>query len=153
MLTNQGILASRRRRLELVAISALLLVGCSGGPEPTYPVHGVVTLDDQPLDGGTILFELAEPPDRGERYTARGTIDSEGRYQLSTFGENDGAVAGRHRVVVFAKIAVMRDTPYGSQKSVIPTKYQAPETTDLLYDVERGDNQIDIPLRSDAEPQ
>ena len=153
MLTNQGILASTRRRLELAAISALLLVGCSHGPEPTYPVRGVVALDGQPLDGGTILFELAKPPEGGQRYTARGTVDAEGRYQLSTFGESDGAVAGRHRVVVFAKIAVMVDEHYGSRKSVIPMKYQAPETTDLLYDVKRGDNQIDIPLRSDAEPQ
>jgi len=149
MLTKQGILASRRRRLELVAISALLLVGCSRGPEPTYPVRGVVTLDDKPLEGGTILFEPAEPRDGGERYTARGTVDLEGRYQLSTFAENDGAVAGSHRVVVFAKIAVMVDELYGARKSVVPTKYQAPETTDLLYDVKRGDNQIDIPLRSD----
>jgi hypothetical protein len=31
---------------------------------------------------------------------AKGKIDEQGRFQLSTFGNNDGAVGGEHQVVV-----------------------------------------------------
>jgi len=42
----------------------LLFVGCRGKAlEPTYPVHGVVTLDQKPLANGTIVFLTAETGD------------------------------------------------------------------------------------------
>lgn len=136
----------------------LLLAGCSGSPEKTYPVHGVVTLDGKPLEGGTVLFESIEPGGHrsggvvgGKRYTARASIDPQGRYRLSTFGDNDGAVAGRHRVVVLPDLSQVPDTPGARPPVEVPAKYQWPETTDLEYEVKPDpDNRIDVELHADA---
>ena len=133
----------------LLAASVLLASSCSVGPEPTYRVQGIVTLNGEPLEGGTVLFELAEPSPRGKRYTARATINDVGFYELSTFGNGDGAVAGQHRVIVFGRRAKMVDSPYMPGNSVIPSKYNSPETTDLRFEVLPGENRIDIPLQPD----
>jgi hypothetical protein len=117
-------------------------------------VQGVVRLDGKPLDGGAVLFESIEPGGHrsggvvgGRRYTARGTIDGQGRYRLSTFGRYDGAVAGRHRAVVLPDLSQMTDNPNAPPLPItVPVKYSALETTDLEYEVEPGDNRIDIEL-------
>ena len=130
-------------------LALILLAGCSSSPEKTYPVQGVVRLDGKPLDGGSVLFESIEPGSSGRRYTARGTIDGQGNYRLSTFGRYDGAVAGRHRVVVLPDLSQMTDNPHAPPLPItVPVKYSALETTDLEYEVEPGDNRIDIELRS-----
>ena len=139
------------RRPLLFPLAMVLLAGCSGSPEKTYPVQGVVRLDGKPLDGGAVLFESIEPGGSGRRYTARGTIDGQGGYRLSTFGRYDGAVAGRHRVVVLPDLSQMTDNPNAPPLPItVPVKYSALETTNLEYEVEPGDNPIDIELRSDG---
>jgi hypothetical protein len=137
-----------RQRPRLLGLLALiLLAGCSSSPEQTWPVEGLVTVDDKPLGGGTVLFEPIDPGrSLQQRYTARGTIDAEGRYRLSTFGEYDGAVAGRHRVVVFPDQR-LPDNFTGPVPEIVPRKNTLPETTDLEVEVEPGKtNQIEIRL-------
>ncbi len=126
-----------------------LLAGCSRGPEPTYPVQGLVTLDGKPLEGGSVLFESIEPGESGRCYTARATIDPQGRYRLSTFGQFDGAVAGRHRAVVLPDLSQMTDDPTATIPITVPIKYSALETTDLEYEVQPPGGTVDIDLHSD----
>ena len=128
--------------------SGLLLVvlpGCSGSPEPTQPVEGLVTHQGKPVEGGTVLFDMVTPIESGKRYTARGRIDSDGRYRLSTFGEEDGAVAGRDRVAVSGKEPVLTSEA-DSPPPALPQKYSSVETSGLAYEVVEGHNQIDIEL-------
>jgi hypothetical protein len=119
---------------------------CSSGPEPTYPVQGVVKVDGQPLEGGSILFEPVEAGASGKHHSARGTIDAAGRYSLSTFDVDDGAVAGRHYVMVFEKEKQLSDDPNLVRYSIIPDKYHTPETTPLVVEVKREPNEIDVPI-------
>ena len=60
------------------------------------PVAGTVTIDGEPLKLGNIKFV----PD-GARPSA-GEIDENGRYVLTCYDGNDGAVPGTHRVQISA---------------------------------------------------
>jgi hypothetical protein len=131
-----------------LAVVLPTLSACSSGPEPTYPVQGVVKVDGEPLEGGSILFEPVQAGATGKHHSARGTIDSTGHYTLSTFGEGDGAVAGRHHVMVFEK-EVQVDDPNLVRYTIIPDEYHTPETTPLVIEVKPESNEIDVPIERD----
>ncbi len=86
-------------------LSAFLLFfvvcGCSDSQVPTWPVSGTVVLEDgTPLETGTVEFAS----DDGV-HTARGSIQSDGSFRLTTFSDGDGAVAGAHDAVVIQLIS------------------------------------------------
>jgi hypothetical protein len=74
---------------------AVPIIGCSSGSR-TYPVHGrVVTTDGVPVKSGVVEFRATK-----NALHARGTLDANGNFQLTTYRSNDGAIAGEHQVVV-----------------------------------------------------
>ena len=127
------------------AWTAILLLGCAKTPEKLYPVKGTVSVAGNPINGGTVQFEMIEKGTSGKVYTSSGEIDEEGRYRLITFGES-GAPAGEHRVWVSPNFARMPDRlgVNVQRMSPIPKKYMLPTTTDLSYTVAEEDNTIDI---------
>ena len=122
------------------------LAGCSGrGQAPTYQVTGTVKLsDERPLAGGRILFR----PESDRAFTARGEIRDDGSFDLSTFGLGDGAVAGKHRVMILPPVPEgfmdePRSTP--GTELAISLKYQSLRTSPLEFTVEPGgENHFDI---------
>jgi hypothetical protein len=144
-------------RYATIAVAVILAslapcTGCSKKQEPTYSVHGVVTLQGKSPTGGIVLFESMEPGPSGKRYGARGDIQPDGQYRLSTFDRNDGAVAGKHRVAVLPEQIVHGDppSPEDIRRSAaimkIPPAYQSTETSNLTYEVKPGDNTINLEL-------
>lgn len=134
----------------LAILLPFFVAGCSKTPEPLHPVHGVVTVNGKELKGGTVQFEMLEKgTTSGKIYTAAGVIDSEGNYQLSTFGEM-GAPAGEHRVWVSPNFAGITDKiGVGIEKTTpFPKKYMVPTTTDLKFTVAADDNTINIDVPS-----
>ncbi len=78
-----------------IALFLLGTGGCSNHPE-TYPVQGrVVFPDDKPVHAGVVEFRSREL-----RHNARGVIQDDGSFTLTTFEKDDGAVAGVHDCVV-----------------------------------------------------
>ena len=76
-----------------------LLVGCSNRPA-VYPVSGrVVTASGKPVDSGLLEFRQLET-----KVNARARIQRDGTYRLTTFEEFDGAVAGKHQVILVQQI-------------------------------------------------
>ncbi len=142
----------RRRWLILLGgvFFAVMLSGCSDSPEETFSVEGIVTLDGQPINGGRVLFESVEVGPSGNRYTARGRIDSGGRYRLGTFSANDGAVAGRHRVMVLA--TQNAGDAAETVAPAVPFEYGCAETTPLTRDVQPRHNEIPIELHTETSP-
>lgn len=68
------------------------------------PVSGTVQLDGKPVTEGYVIFTPevqsgADPLESGK--SASGTIDRSGAFQLSTYGDNDGAVIGNHTVIFY----------------------------------------------------
>ena len=85
-------------RMFLFLLLAVILTGCGGGaadrPE-TVPVSGAVAYQGKAGEGARGTF-LAE----GAPRAATAVTDKEGKFQLSTFTLNDGAVVGTHIITV-----------------------------------------------------
>lgn len=128
---------------------ALLIAGgfCAGcGSSETLPatssVAGKITCQGKTLGTGTVMFF----PVAGGKH-AVGMIGQDGSYSLSTYKTGDGAVPGKHKVVVNVSYesqdgaAVSKDIPR------VPDKYSNVETTPLIVDVSPEDNSILLELK------
>ncbi len=125
-------------------ILVLGLWGCGpGGLEGTIPISGRVTYQGQPLTVGEVRYL---PVDTDQGRMARGKLQSDGRFQLTTLKTGDGALPGKYRVVVVvfpeegAKSATDRlsnkQQPGGPQQPPIPLKYYRPESSGLTDQVD-----------------
>jgi hypothetical protein len=93
-------------RLASFFLCALVaLPSCNKGTHKVYPVQGRVIFKDtkQPLTAGIVEFE-SHAENEKLRINARGAIETDGTFRLTTFEDNDGAVLGPHRVVVIPPI-------------------------------------------------
>ena len=143
--TTAGI-AGRRFVCLTISGCLLALAGCSGGKDkwlngrpPVYKASGQVTYQDKPLEGALVLYH----PTMGDT-SAFGRTDSDGKFELTTFDQHDGAPEGSYKVVVTKFEYEVKPTKYDSPeeksvaripKAVVPKKYSKKETTDLTADV------------------
>lgn len=149
-------LVSNRLRATVLSLSAGLFLaalsvamsGCSGsGPAPTYRVTGTVKLPDgTPLTGGQILFR----PSGEDSYPAKGIIGADGSFQLGTFEIDDGAIAGKHQVMITPEVSddMMEDASLRkSYRPMVHASYQSLRTTPLEFTVDsNAKNHFDIEL-------
>lgn len=135
----------------LLAVSALLFAGCGGAA--TYPAGGSVKYKDgSPLPGAMVEFRCGE----GDAIiNARGEVQQDGAFTLTTFEDGDGTVAGAHQAIVLPPVS---DAP--SNMSAAPPKpplafrFSKYETSKLEFTVNpSGDNKFEIivakPTRGD----
>lgn len=115
------------------------IAGCHRGPT-LVPVRGKVVYDGKALEFGSITFQPASGPQ------ARGEIQPDGSFQLSTLSLNDGVIPGAHKVKIacydsqnpqVAKAAGER----GLGKLLIPQKYTTFNTSGLTADVSESGNE------------
>ncbi|MBN9520968.1 hypothetical protein J0H58_21010 [bacterium] len=132
----------------------VLLAGCSGGPK-LAKVTGTVTLDDKPLPRGTLTFEMP-----GQRPATATIVDGK-ITEATTFAPGDGVPVGKHKVAVSATIdpgPAISANPgdasrpsggnYMGGKSLIPARYNNPETSGLTADVGPGGTALKFELKS-----
>jgi hypothetical protein len=82
--------------LPIWAASVVLVgFGCGGKDQPVK-VHGIVTLDGEPVHGAIVSFL---PDEKGGRF-AVGTTAKDGSFRLKTYKDDDGALPGDYRVTV-----------------------------------------------------
>lgn len=148
---------------------AAAISGCSHAPNtpPTAPVHGCVTLKGKPIEGAQVAFFCQVPGSR----PALGKTDAQGRFALSTFGVDDGAVPGRHTVVIskFAYDGKVNDpapqatkngarsvAPLGPMtlgvpkaKSILPLRYSKTSESGLVAEVAPEGSEINFDLKSE----
>jgi hypothetical protein len=79
-------------------------VGCSGGApqkKVCFPVRGELTVAGKPADGAAVILQPkdANREEWSEGYP-RATVGADGKFQVSTYGENDGAPAGDYIILV-----------------------------------------------------
>ena len=113
------------------------LCGCDDGRIKRYPTRGTVTfVDGEPLSGGSVIFRSVE---HGIR--ARGRVGTDGVYRLSTYEERDGAVEGKHQVMVLPVF----DRHDGTSSKPVHRRYQSIRTSELEFAVTpSGPNVFDI---------
>jgi Domain of unknown function (DUF6795) len=148
----------RPARLVGLALLGLAAAGCGGRYTPVS-VSGVVTLNGEPVEGATVYFYATG--DEMDGRPAFGTTDKEGRFRLSTMGNEDGALRREYKVVIHKyvptlpnlKIPEFPDTPEGQAdrqdfmykhfeakgippfKNALPVKYGDSKTTPLTCNV------------------
>jgi len=142
-----------RTRTAFILAAGLVISGCSGSAK-TAAVTGRVTYKDKPVAKASVSFTPAE----GATPAANGITDEDGRFTLSTFGINDGALPGKYRVAIIARgpDRPLRPGELGSGmpgetmpgEPTIPTKYFAPDSSGLTYEVKRGKNQADFDFKN-----
>jgi hypothetical protein len=146
-----------RRQLPNVIglLFAVLAFGCGDAVGvPTVPVAGRITVDGEPLTGGTATVEFRADKSRGNQtpYTPVGHVNSDGTYTLVTSGKK-GAPLGWYVVVVAAYERPKGDkrhnfTPAKNYRLLINRKYGDPKTSGLKIEVvqEPAPGQYDLKL-------
>jgi hypothetical protein len=125
------------------AVALVSLGGCSSG-EPIYPVTGrIIFADGKPVPGGIIEFQAI---DGGSKANPRGTIGVEGKFNMITPPEREGAVTGMYRAIVRAFDPAYNDEAHGFKipPPLIDRRYEKYETTDLEVLVEPKANEVTI---------
>ena len=132
----------------LLVTSGVVTAGCQSDQPTIVPVDGVVRIDGQPLRTGTIRFI----PRAGR--SARGQIQSDGSYQLGTFGDGDGARVGMNDVTITAfeipSDSVNSDVDRPRGRSLIPLRYNSAASSGLSFEVTSdGTNHAEFDLTSE----
>lgn len=116
-------------------MAAALFMGCSSSDEPVGYVKGRVTHKGQPVTSGSVTFSpigaTAKEPRAGK--AAAGTLDANGEFELSTFDIGDGAVTGRHHVVLSPE-AIEKPLPKGK---LTPSEVEVKEgSNELSFEIQ-----------------
>lgn len=120
--------------LVVVAAAIVASAGCGRGDRPDLGrVHGVVTLDGQPLAEAYVQF------DPGAVRGSTGVTDADGRYELVYIRDIKGAAVGEHTVRI--------TTGTETDPEILPPRYHAQTT--LRETVTSGRNEIDFALTSE----
>lgn len=143
--------------------AALVLAGCAKGIDApdTVPVTGTVLYNGDPVPGAQVTF-------RGGGFTAFGLTGTDGRFQLTTSADGDGAVPGEKQVTVTKRITAgggsgpagamtMEEAAAAAERgeyhtaptveSALPERYSDPSSSGLRYTVEAsGTNDFKIEL-------
>ncbi len=152
----------------LLVICLSLGLGCApAGPDrpDTFSVTGTVTHNGEAVEGAAVTFA----PD-GTGHAASGTTDASGKYTLTTFKADDGAVAGQYGVKIikteggadaggdagFEPVepggapALDDQGAEGAEdagpKQLLPEKYADPSTSGFTAAVVEGSNTFDFAL-------
>ena len=122
--------------------------GCGGsdkwveGREKVYPTSGKVTLDGKPVEGAVVMFISTAKP-----LSAQGLTNANGEYQLTTYADRDGAIAGEHKVTVrkteyfevrSGNWSEDEPTMVKKSKELLPVEYATESTTTLKKTVTEG---------------
>jgi hypothetical protein len=140
-------------------VALLFLLAATAGCGPDYPetapVTGRVTWQGEPVVSGDVMFY----PEEGR--IARGAIQSDGSYTLTTFQSEDGALLGTHQVAIDASRV---ENPGPQAKSMmdeynvrlpdeepritwlVPEQYSRPQSSGLTAEVTEGENVINFEL-------
>jgi hypothetical protein len=127
-----------------VVFLVLACAGCNSGTPEVAIVRGKVMLNGKPLTTG----QVATLPAVGKG--ANGLIQSDGSFELSTFGRGDGATIGTHKAIVVAYQQVADSGPEsGDGKLLVPKRYVNPEKSGLQIEVKSGEvNELVLELTS-----
>ncbi len=120
-----------------IVATAVALSGCGRpGTAPTARASGIVLLHGAPADDVRVIFI----PKKGR--PAIGDTDEAGRFVLTTFAPEDGAVPGEHRVTISDRKQNWSPESGAAkpEEGRFPKKYQGEGTTPWKVEVKSGEN-------------
>lgn len=120
----------------VVCTALIALIGCGDGRPIRVPVSGQVSIDGEPLQYGSVMFI----PDEGRG--SGGSINSDGRFSLTCYEENDGVIPGKFGV----RVRGVEIISEGVQKWHAPKKYADERTSELEFTIKSASDDIQIDL-------
>ena len=130
-----------RSVIDYLPIAAVLMgmAGC-GGPR-LFPVHGKVTWENgaeaRELIGGLVICESVDG-----QVGARGDIEQDGSFHLSTYKPGDGLLPGKHRVAVVEYSPKEPPPP-----PIMDRTFSRVEASGLEINVEPKTNEVTLKVR------
>jgi hypothetical protein len=123
------------------------LAGCNSGTLPVAKTSGTITFEGKPVDGGMITFAPASSGKDNPGKPASGEVDAGGEFVLSTYGDGDGAIIGKHRVMYNPPATAPAETPAGGHVQSAPqSKYAGLIVKPAEVEVKSGENTLEFEL-------
>jgi hypothetical protein len=124
----------------VAACGCCTLSSCSNSPYELGYVHGTAFCNGKPMTGGFVIFSPI-PNDPGSPTEkpgkpATGKFDKEGKFVLTTFDEEDGAVAGKHTARVSMPSVDEDDPPNPPCGGKV---FESGTTTERIFDIVAGE--------------
>ncbi len=143
-----------------LALGCCIVSGCGKNEKtnrlPVFKVGGTIVYKGKPVTGADVTFFCVE-----KDKSAFGRTDEQGHFKLTTYASNDGAVAGKHVVVVqkleqpqntfveppvdspqYDPLRVEKAATAKPLKPSIPAKYSDAKKSDLIAMVnDQGGNE------------
>jgi len=134
-------------------LALTLICGCSTGGGGQLPVNGIVTMDEQPLDGAAVTFF---PDDKAATVGGAARTGSDGKFVVVGPKGEHGLVPGTYKVTVSKrKGGPITDEPVIAAPSEaeiraddLPAIYSDRNQTKLSYAVTGDGKPIEIKLSS-----
>lgn len=129
-------------RWVVAVFAAVLVSGCGGGGP--YPVEGqVVWKDGSPateLAGSQVVFDIPE-----KQTSARGVVQPDGSFGVSTTKPDDGALEGQHKVAII-ETRKQQGGPDSSNiaPGVIDPRFYDLKTSGLTATIKPGTNKVSL---------
>jgi len=133
--------------LIVAGLCCLLLSGCNDNL-PTHKVLGTVEFSD----GKKAMFGNVEFYSDQYKINARGNINRDGTFTVSTYNEGDGAVAGPQKIIIMQQVgnyllANSNNQIKHDHGSLIDRRYFDYRTSGLECEIEPGDNHIRLVVK------
>lgn len=132
----------------LAATLVVAMAGCNSDRLPTHPVSGTLEFKD----GSFPMFGEIEFFNEANKINARGKINRDGSFSLTTYEESDGAVEGFHKIAIFQVTNDPLMAKYGDQivhdhGDLVDPKYFDYRTSDLEWTISPGENEVKLTIR------
>jgi hypothetical protein len=135
--------SSLRVAVQLLAVLSLVTVGgCGDGKLAVYSVSGVVKVDSKPADGAMVIFCPTDGSEELLKLRPYAFTDPDGKYQLTTFDQGDGAPAGNYKVIIQWPAKTGADQRGGTGPDRLRGRYMNLERSQLTAKV---DDDTEVP--------
>jgi hypothetical protein len=155
-------MCSRRSLIQAAAFGALVtLVGCGSKGGSFATVSGVVTHNNNPVEGAKVIFHSTTEVDGKAGPVFAAQTDSSGKYVIATAGKDPGIPPGLYKVTIVkyeggkapntvdgmdaGQIDAQASDGLGAggkgPRNLLPSEYATPATTKLSATLEVGKNE------------
>jgi hypothetical protein len=124
----------------IMALLAPALSGCSNSK--TVPVNGQVKFKDG-SDISVLARYTVSLESEAEKVSGAGEVAADGKFKITTYTLDDGAIPGRHRVAITPPDPLPDGPP---PKMHVPQRYRSFETSGLTIDVKPGQKNVELEL-------
>lgn len=120
-------------------------VGCSRSRQPwevAYPASGSLTLAGKPIAGAQITL-VPQDSKFPESIRPTAVTRADGRFDLSTFQDGDGAPRGEYKVSVIWHPLVQSEAGAVRGANALPARYATPDSSGLTVSI--SDSKTTLP--------